>query len=139
MKKACLIALATCICLVFVYSVLATVRSRGDSSIQTLQQAVAPYIGAVGRDPDEIHPGSAETILLWGLHDPITVVVRRFEKTGWRVIAFYRDREETVPSEWALLWALAGRAWRDQERPTDPWGNPITDMNVLHPEQRWKW
>jgi len=135
--KPCLIALATCICLVFVCSVLATAKSRGDSSIQTLQQAAAPYIDAMGRDPDEVHPGSQETVLLWGQYDPIVVVARRFEKTGWQVVAFYRDQKQTVPSEWQLMWALAWRAYRDREQPTDPWGNVITDLDVLYPETRW--
>jgi len=136
MKKACLIALATCICLVFVCSVLGTAGSRGDSSIQTLQQAVAPYIAAMGCDPDEVYPGSMETTLLWGLHDPVVVVARRLEKTGWRVVAFYRDSEQTVPPEWVAL-MMVFRQREQKKRPTDPWGNAITDMNVLRPEQRW--
>ena len=137
MKKACLIALATCICLVFVYSVLATAGSRGDSSSQTLQEAVAPYIEVVGRDPDEVHPGSMETTLLWGLHGPVVVVARRFEKTGWKVVAFYLDSEQTVPPEWVALMMMAFRQREQKKRPTDPWGNVITDMNVLRPEERW--
>ena len=102
-----------------------------------MEQAIAPYVDAVGRDPDDVYPGSQETVLSWGRHDPIILVVRRFEKTGWRAVAFYRKSDSTVPSEWALLWVLAAMEWRDRERPTDPWGRPITDMNVLHPEQRW--
>ena len=135
MKRVYSIALATCICLVFICAVLATGGSRGDSSSQTLLQAIVPYIAVVGRDPDEVHPGSMETTLLWGLHDPVVVVVRRFEKIGWKVVAFYQSSEQTVPPEWvALMMTFRQR----EQRLTDPWGNVITDMNVLCPEQRWK-
>jgi len=131
------IAVVTCICLIFVGATLITLGPRTPSTIVTLEQAIAPYVDVVGRDPDDVYPGSREVTLTWGQHDPIVLVVQRFEKTGWRAVAFYRKSDSTVPSEWALLWVLAAKRWRNREIPTDPWGRPITDMNVLHPEQRW--
>lgn len=131
------VTVATCICLIFVASALSTLRARGDSTVVTLQEAIEPYLRAIGRDPDEVRPGSRETLLLWGHPEPFVLVVWWFEKTGWGVVGMYQELQRTVPSEWALLWALAEMAHRDCEIPTDPWGRPITDMNVLHPEQRW--
>jgi hypothetical protein len=136
MKQAVWIAAEICFCLMFVCSALIMLGSRTSSTFVTLEQAIAPYVNAIGQNPDDVYPGSQETVLSWGRCDPIVLVVRRFEKTGWEVVAFYQ-RSDSVPSEWALMVAMAMKKWRGREIPRDPWGRPITDMNVLHPEERW--
>ena len=84
----------------------------------------------------EIYPGVVTT-LVWDfgaekLH--LTLAYDQF--VGWIIAGYKITGESRVPSEFALFMYQAQKARRNREVPRDPWGNPITDPDVLHPERR---
>lgn len=108
------------------------------------QVKTAPLPPEIGRlyemygDP-QVFPGTAMT-LVWDFGSVRLHIHLSYDPfIGWAVSAYQIAGTATVPSEFELLMYMAAKKMEDREVPRDPWGNPITDRMVLHPELRKGW